>query len=100
MRSLDINELVLTHFGRISAFNSHLSSLRTELLAWAEWMKPQYLSGKKQEDLIPEFEAFVAGRLREHGIQDADIPRYEKANPAFMSVAGLMRYWQKKLQIS
>jgi glyoxylase-like metal-dependent hydrolase (beta-lactamase superfamily II) len=97
MRNLDLSELVLTHYGRITDVDAHLRALEEELLAWAEWMKPQYLSGKKAEEIVPAFEAFVAERLKSRGIADADIPRYEKANPAFMSVAGLLRYWHKKL---
>ena len=96
MRNLDISELVLTHYGRITAVDAHLQALEQELIAWADWMKPQYLAGKKADEIIPEFEAFVAERLKNRGIMDADIPRYEKANPAFISVAGLLRYWHKK----
>ncbi|MFZ4543555.1 MAG: MBL fold metallo-hydrolase [Saprospiraceae bacterium] len=98
MRNLTVNQLVLTHFGQIEDKEAHLAALESELLAWAAWMKPQYEAGRKSEELIPEFQAFVADRLKGHGIQEIDIPKYEKANPAFMSVAGLLRYWHKKLQ--
>jgi hypothetical protein len=29
-------------------------------------------------------------------VPESDMARYEAANPAFMSVAGLLRYWKKK----
>jgi hypothetical protein len=33
--------------------------------------------------------------LLEAGLSLSDSKRYEAANPSFMSVAGLMRYWKK-----
>jgi glyoxylase-like metal-dependent hydrolase (beta-lactamase superfamily II) len=96
MKSLTIKELVLTHFGSITSVNEHLDALEAELLAWANWMKPHHESQTPQEIIIPLFQNFVANRLAANGIATADIPKYEKANPAFMSVAGLMRYWKKR----
>ncbi len=97
MRNLDIKELVLTHFGKISDVQGHLNALEAELLAWANWIKPRFDAGEKAETIIPDFKFFVANRLKISGIQESDLPKYEKANPAFMSVAGLMRYWAKKV---
>ena len=34
----------------------------------------------------------------EYGVAATDLSRYEAANPAYMSVAGLMRYWTQKTQ--
>jgi glyoxylase-like metal-dependent hydrolase (beta-lactamase superfamily II) len=96
MRELPINELVLTHFGKISNVSAHLNDLETELLAWANWMKPHFEAATPQEEIIPQFQDFVSKRLIANGIQNEDLPKYEKANPSFMSVAGLMRYWAKK----
>lgn len=96
MKSLPIKNLVLTHFGRITNVTQHLIDLEAELLAWANWMKPYYEKQMPQSDIIPLFQQFVAERLTAAGIADKDLPKYEKANPAFMSVAGLMRYWHKK----
>jgi glyoxylase-like metal-dependent hydrolase (beta-lactamase superfamily II) len=96
MKSLTIKELVLTHFGAESNPHEHLDALETMLLAWANWIKPHYLAGKKAEEIIPAFELYVAQLLKENGVLELDIPKYAGANPAFMSVAGLMRYWHKK----
>jgi len=34
--------------------------------------------------------------LRTKGIGELGIKQYEAANPSWMSVAGLIRYWKKK----
>jgi len=37
--------------------------------------------------------------LVSHGLGEETIDRYEAANPAWMSVAGLLRYWKKALTV-
>ena len=39
---------------------------------------------------------FVRKELESAGISGVELERYEAANPAYMSVAGLLRYWNKK----
>jgi cupin superfamily acireductone dioxygenase involved in methionine salvage len=92
--------LVLTHFGAVNEVQKHLDDLATMLNNWANWMLPQYQAGKKQEEIIPLFEQYVANLLKENGVKEIDIPKYQSANPAFMSVAGLMRYWHKRLNVA
>ena len=99
MKKLGIKRLLLTHFGAVEEVEKHLDDLATMLKDWSNWMLPQYQSGKKQEEIIPDFEKYVADLLKKNGVKEADIPKYQGANPAFMSVAGLMRYWHKKLTI-
>lgn len=97
MRELPAETLYLTHFGVINDKKTHLDALEQRLLAWAAWMKPYAENNVPQETILPLFEAFVAGELKGAEVGEADLKRYEAANPAFMSVAGLMRYWRKKL---
>lgn len=96
MRELLSERLFLTHFGEIHDKNAHLDALEKRLTAWAEWMRPHAEANSAPETLVPDFQAFVQAELREAGVPESDLPRYEAANPAFMSVAGLMRYWKKK----
>lgn len=98
MRRLPVETLYLTHFGRITDKNEHLGMLENRLLAWADWMKPFAEQQTSPEIVVPLFEKFVARELAANGLSDADLRRYEAANPAFMSVAGLLRYWRKKLE--
>lgn len=97
LKNANADAIVLTHFGIITEIEQHLDELEVELLAWANWMRPYYDEKTEQSTIIPLFQAFVASRLANKGVSEKDIPKYEKANPAFMSVAGLMRYWHKKL---
>ncbi|MEM0994417.1 MAG: MBL fold metallo-hydrolase [Bacteroidota bacterium] len=89
--------LYLTHFGKVETIAEHLAELENILLDWANWMKPYFEADTPQSEIVPKFQAYVSGQLQAAGITDpADLERYEKANPSWMSVAGLMRYWKKK----
>jgi glyoxylase-like metal-dependent hydrolase (beta-lactamase superfamily II) len=96
LRNLPTERLFLTHFGEINDKLTHLEALQTRLLAWANWMKPHFDKQTVTEDIVPLFQDFVQAELLAEGVPQEDLKRYEAANPAFMSVAGLMRYWKKR----
>ncbi|HLP94486.1 MAG TPA: MBL fold metallo-hydrolase [Saprospiraceae bacterium] len=100
LRELPTSRLLLTHYGEVLDKNAHLDALEKRLLAWAEWMRPHAENNAAPELLVPAFQAFVQQELLQAGVAQEDLPRYEAANPAFMSVAGLLRYWKKKLNPS
>jgi glyoxylase-like metal-dependent hydrolase (beta-lactamase superfamily II) len=100
LRELPSSRLFLTHYGEIKDKMSHLDSLEVRLLSWANWMRPHAESQVPAESLVPAFQAFVQEELIQTGVPSEDLPRYEAANPAFMSVAGLLRYWKKRLTIT
>lgn len=89
--------LYLTHFGVEENPMEHLDRLEFIIKDWAAWMKPQWEAGREVKDITPEFLAYTSEQLREAGVTDEiELRKYEAANPPYMSVAGLMRYWQKK----
>ncbi|MEO0473412.1 MAG: MBL fold metallo-hydrolase [Bacteroidota bacterium] len=100
LRKLNPSSIYLTHFGEVKDVSNHLDALSSILWDWANWMKPHWEAGKQVLEVVPAFKAYAAAQLAEAGVPDADIPKYEAANPAWMSVAGLMRYWQKKAEAS
>lgn len=97
IKKLNPTSLYLTHYGKVDKPNEHLDALEKQLYDWANWMKPKYEAGEAVEKVVPEFQAYVKQQLHESGIVGAEYEKYEAANPSWMSVAGLMRYWKKKL---
>jgi glyoxylase-like metal-dependent hydrolase (beta-lactamase superfamily II) len=95
MRQGGFERLYLTHFGEVSEVADHLDRLERRLLDWAQWIKPFYERGEDAASVVPQFQAFVREELAAAGISAADMVRYEFANPSWMSVSGLMRYWRK-----
>ena len=98
IRSLNPKKLYLTHFDKIEDINEHLNFLEVILDNWAVWIKEHWEAGETNEEMVPKFMAHVAGQLRKVGLTENDIQLYEAANPSWMSVAGLVRYWKKKTE--
>jgi glyoxylase-like metal-dependent hydrolase (beta-lactamase superfamily II) len=96
LRQHPANTLYLTHFGIISDKIAHLDDLEHRLLSWANWMLPHFEAQTPSEEISPLFQAWVKSELESFGLDEIVSERYEAANPAFMSVAGLLRYWKKK----
>ena len=89
-------KLVLTHFGEEEDVTGHMEELRDILDDWSSWMKTKWEEGLSNEAITPLFMEYTANQLREKGVSDLGTKQYEAANPSWMSVAGLVRYWKKK----
>ena len=98
LRTLNPKALYLTHFDRIDNPLEHLDELEKRLDHWSNWIKPHFEAGEAIEDVMPLFVQFTKEELINAGLSDRLIDRYEYANPAFMSVTGLYRYWKLKEQ--
>lgn len=98
LRHLDVQRLYLTHFSLHENPAAHFDELRDRLLAWTAWIKPYFDADTPIESVTPLFVAFTQNELREAGLSDQELTRYEYANPSFMSVTGLYRYWKLKSQ--
>lgn len=96
MLNLDVHTLYLTHFDDISDKYKHLNDLKMVLSSWADFIKTAFDKQQSVEETIPEFESFTYDQLKQAGLNKVEISQYQRANPNWMSVSGLMRYWKKK----
>lgn len=96
LRSLTVQRFYLTHFGPVEDLGPHLDQLDERLDRWANWMKPHFEAGNAVAEITPAFQQMVEQELIEGGIDAKGLAQYEAANPSWMSVAGLLRYWKKK----
>ena len=90
--------LYLTHYGEVTAIGDHVHELRNMLTDWANWIKEKWESGLTADEITPQFSEYTANQLRTLGVSEHGVKQYEAANPSWMSVAGLIRYWKKKSQ--
>ncbi len=98
LREHELDQIYLTHFGSISSVESHMQELKTILWDWANFMKPHFEKGTALSEVTPLFARYAKEQLIESGVTSPEIlSKYENANPAWMSVAGLIRYWSKKV---
>ena len=102
MASIDLvlsrnpERLALTHFAERINVKEHMTDLKNVLNDWGGWIKAKMDEGISKEDMVPQFMEYTNAQLRSYGVSEEGLKRYEAANPAWMSVAGLMRYWRKK----
>lgn len=93
---LQPEKLHLTHFGAITNVQQHFDDLKSILEDWSLWIKKKWQQGLTPEEITPLFSEYTADQLKSKGVSDHGIKQYEAANPSWMSVAGLIRYWVKK----
>lgn len=96
MRGLSASVYYLTHYGPIETPMSHLAALEEMLDMLVAWIQPYAESEVSPDEILPLFRAFSQDLLRDRGVKEADMARYETANPSFMSVAGLLRYFKTR----
>ncbi len=96
LRDMKLERLFLTHFGIITEVADHLDELEGRLITWSQWIKPYWDAQTPASEVTGPFQQFVAGELRQSGLSDSEIAIYEAANPSWMSVYGLLRYWEKQ----
>ncbi len=94
MRNLPVKTLQLTHFGAVTELDTHFDALEKCLTDWANWMKPHFDAQTPLDVITPLFQHYTDNQLRQAGLSKETIAKYANANPAWMSVAGLMRYWK------
>ncbi|MEH0155151.1 MBL fold metallo-hydrolase [Limibacter armeniacum] len=96
IRALKPLKLYLTHYGEVSDIENHLTELENNLHGLADWIKVKMEEGIEKGEMTAAFEKWAESELRKHGVDDVGVKQYAAANPAWMSVAGLVRYWTKK----
>lgn len=98
LREANPSCLYLTHFARHDEPQQLLADLETELDRWAAFIKPFYDARVPTEEIIPKFMKFTSDSFKLKGLSEDEIKVYEYANPSWMSVNGLLRYWKLKEQ--
>ncbi len=98
LRKVNAKGIYPTHYGYHENVTEHLNQLEKSLDEWANYVKPMFDDQISAEDLTPIFVEFVTNSYRNQGMSNELIQVYEYANPCWMSVAGLLRYWKLKEQ--
>ena len=85
-----------THYGRLEDVDGQLDGLRELLHTSTDFVFDRMEAGQEREQIVAEYVAWNHARARAAGLSDFTIRRYDAANPLFMSVDGIMRYWNRK----
>jgi len=90
LAALPVSALYLTHFGRVDTVSSHWQELRERIVEVSDFVGQRL--GTERDALVAEYTQWQRSMLGD----EATFDRYEQANPLFMSVDGLLRYWRKR----
>ena len=98
LRDLNPNFLYLTHYGKQENVQILLHDLEEILDSWSSEIYTYYVKQTPPEEIVPLFMHFVRNQLKSAGVSEELLTIYEYANPSWMSVSGLLRYWKLKEQ--
>lgn len=96
LRDARAGVLYLTHFGAFTDVREHLDRLEASLERFASFVRDRLREGLDEGAMLPLFEAYTRGFVDSAGPGERESECYSLANPAFMSVWGLARYWRKR----
>jgi glyoxylase-like metal-dependent hydrolase (beta-lactamase superfamily II) len=85
-----------THFGPVNNVREHLKALGQLIDESAEFIRVRMESELDRAALADEYLAWVRRRAISQGVSERELQAQEVANPALMSVDGIMRYWRKR----
>ncbi|NIP31863.1 MAG: MBL fold metallo-hydrolase [Candidatus Dadabacteria bacterium] len=95
IRQINPDIIYPTHFGGYTDIKEHLDELLSELDRWTEWMGPRVKEGKSEEEITKEFSEYYKEIFKRKGSSEETFEKYESADPYWMNVGGLVRYWNK-----
>lgn len=95
IRALRPQVLYLTHFGPFADTLEHLDGVERSLRGLSSWVLERMRAGDGEGDLVARLDAYARGYLDGVSGSEGLARPYQFANPAFMSAAGLARYWRK-----
>ena len=92
----DFRTIYPTHFGAVHTVREHLDAFQALMDEAVEWIRVKIEAGVTRDEMVTQYVAWNRQRAATLGVTEEEIDQQEGANPAFMSVDGLMRYWKKK----
>lgn len=96
IRQRNFSTIYPTHFGRVDAVTEHLDAFSHLLTDAASFIQVRMAQGMSRGAILADYERWDKERALATGISEADFDKYVTANPLYMSVDGIMRYWHKK----
>ena len=98
LRSEKLTAIYRTHFGVTSEVSAQLDQFETHLEKGASLVRDMMAEGLDREAMITRYNETMWKLASADGVDEAVALAYELANPRFMSVDGIARYWRKRAE--
>lgn len=92
----DFSAIYPTHFGRLEDWRQQLEVLGSLMQIATEFVEVRMNAGIDRDHILADYRAWFNTRAQAVGMDSQKLAQYEAANPLYMSVDGIIRYWNKK----
>jgi len=96
--TFDFTAIYPTHFGRLDEWRQQLEVLDGLMQVASEFVEVRMNAGIERDQILADYRAWFDVRAAAAGMSEEKFAQYEAANPLYMSVDGIIRYWNKKRQ--
>jgi len=94
---LNVEAIYPTHFGRVDDWRSHLEVFSTLLVESSEFIRFRLEGNLGRDEILEDYLEWHQRRAGSAKMNDLLVKRYEVSNPLYMSVDGMIHYWNKRL---
>lgn len=98
LQTAGFETLYPTHYGRVDDVNGQIDTLRDLMHTACEFVRVRLADGMERDRLVEEYVTWNQNRMRAAGLSESQIAIYAAANPLYMSVDGISRYWTRRWQ--
>lgn len=88
----------LTHFGRVDDVSQHIAKFRQILLDSTSFIKDGFEKGLTRDELVETYVAYKYEIMTGLGMTSYEFKQFDIANPLYMSVDGILRYWKREAE--
>lgn len=94
--SCSFSAIYPTHYGRIDDWRQQLEVLAGLMQVATDFVRVRLNTGIERDQILVDYRAWFNARAQAGGMAEETYDQYEAANPLYMSVDGIIRYWNKK----
>ena len=98
LQAEDFETIFPTHFGRVDNVDTQINAMRTLLNDAGEFIRVRLKDGMDRDTLVNAYSGWNQERMRAAGLTESQMKTYSNANPLYMSVDGICRYWTRRWQ--
>ena len=98
--SLPLTAIYPTHFGRMEEWQAQLRDLKHLMIKATDFVRGKIDEGLERDTILAQYLAEYRSRVEEAALSEFSIVQHEAVSPQYMSVDGILRYWQKKMSSS
>jgi glyoxylase-like metal-dependent hydrolase (beta-lactamase superfamily II) len=96
LKQAGFERLYPTHYGLVTDVPAHLERLEQLVDKGTEWVREKMAEGLSRDEIVSAYESWSRERGAAEGIDADTRGLYEMASPIYMSVDGIVRYWNKR----